>query len=92
VADWDWDQFDDVAPELQVALVRHAVDRRDARRERCHSCQRTPLVGERVYVDEADTVFCELCRALDPELGLRSHIVHGPEFGHTMRLTDRRVA
>jgi hypothetical protein len=90
VADWDWDQFDDVAPELQVALVRRAVNRRDAVRERCRGCRRTPLVGERVYVDQAGSVYCELCRALDPELGLRSHLVHGPEFGHTMRLTDRR--
>jgi hypothetical protein len=92
VADWDWDQFDDVAPELQVALVRRAVDRGDAVRERCHGCQRTPLVGERVYVDEAGTVYCELCRALDPEPVLHARLVHGPEFGHTMRLTDRRVA
>jgi hypothetical protein len=92
MADWDWDQFDDVAPELQVALVRRAVDRCDAVRERCHGCGRTPLVGERVYVDQSGAVYCELCRALDPETALRSHLVHGPEFGHTMRLTDRRVA
>jgi hypothetical protein len=92
VADWDWDQFDDVAPELQVALVRRAVDRCDSVRERCHGCHRTPLVGERVYVDPAGTVYCELCRALDPEPALRSRLVHGPEFGHTIRLTDRRVA
>ena len=43
-----------------------------------------------MYVDQGGSVYCELCRALDPELGLRSHLVHGPEFGHTMRLTDRR--
>jgi hypothetical protein len=92
VADWDWDQFDDVAPELQVALVRRAVDRRDELRERCLGCRRTPLVGERVYVDQAGSVYCELCRALDADLGLRSRLVHGPEFGHTMRLTDRRFA
>ncbi len=92
MADWDWDQFDDVAPELQVALVRRAVDRCDAGRERCQGCQRTPLVGERVYFDEGGTVYCELCRALDPDLGLGSRLVHGPEFGHTMRVTDRRVA
>jgi hypothetical protein len=90
VADWDWDQFDDVAPELQVALVRRAVDRCDAVRERCHGCRRTPLVGERVYVDQTGEVYCELCRAVDPEMGLRSRLVHGPEFGHTIRLTDRR--
>jgi hypothetical protein len=45
-----------------------------------------------VYIDRAEAVYCELCRALDPELGLRSELVHGPEFGHTMRLTDHRAA
>jgi hypothetical protein len=39
-------------PELQVALVRRAVDHRDAHRERCCACRRTPLMGERVYLDE----------------------------------------
>ena len=83
---------DSRAPELQVALVRRAVDQRDADRERCLSCRRTPLVGERVYLDEQGRLHCELCRALDPEPILRSQIVHGPEFGHTMRLTDHRAA
>jgi hypothetical protein len=91
VADWDWAQFDDVAPELQVALVRRAVDRCDAVRERCQGCGRTPLVGERVYIDQGGTAYCELCRALDgPRAAVRSHLVHGHEFGHTMKLTDRR--
>jgi hypothetical protein len=36
-------------------------------------------------------VYCELCRALDPDRQLESRIVHGPEFGHTIRLTDRRA-
>lgn len=65
---------------------------RDAARERCHGCRRTPLVGERVYLDEDSRLYCELCRALEPEPMLRSEIVHGPEFGHTMRLTDHRAA
>jgi hypothetical protein len=87
----DADYPDQGAPELQIALVRRAVDQRDAARDRCQACGRTPLVGERMYFDEAGTVSCELCRALDPELPLRSQVVHGPEFGHTMRLTDRRT-
>jgi hypothetical protein len=86
------DHSDRGAPGLQVALLRRAVDRRDAVRERCLTCQRTPLVGERVYVDDRGSVYCELCRALDPEPVLESRIVHGPEFGHTMRLTDHRAA
>jgi hypothetical protein len=80
------------AEGLQVALLRQAVDRCDAVRERCRACQRTPLVGERVYVDELGSVYCELCRALDPEPVLESRVVHGPEFGHTIRLTDHRAA
>jgi hypothetical protein len=78
-------------PELQMALLRRAVDSCDAARERCRTCGRTPLVGERVYFDPAGSVYCELCRALDPEPALSSKVVHGPEFGHTMRLTDRRA-
>ena len=88
----EMDHHDHVAPELQVALMRRAVGLRDAVRERCRTCRRTPLVGERVYMDPAGVVYCELCRALDPEPALRSRVVHGPEFGHTMRLTDHRAA
>jgi hypothetical protein len=83
---------DQGAPELQVALVRQAVGRRDANRERCLGCRRTPLVGERVYLDGHGRIYCELCRVLESELLVRSRIVHGPEFGHTMRLTDHRAA
>jgi hypothetical protein len=79
-------------PQLQVALVRRAVDERDALRERCHACGRTPLVGERVYVDSGGVLYCELCRVLEPEPFLESRIVHGPEFGHTMRVADHRAA
>ena len=83
---------DQRAPELQLALVRRAADRRDADSERCRGCRRTPLVGERIYLDEQGGVYCELCRALEHEPLVRSRIVHGPEFGHTMRLTDHRAA
>jgi hypothetical protein len=82
---------DQGSPELQVALLRRAFDEFEAALERCRTCGRTPLVGERVYFDPAGLVSCELCRALDPEPALRSKVVHGPEFGHTMRLTDRRA-
>ena len=86
----DRDHSERRAPALQVALVRRAVDHCDAMRERCAGCRRTPLVGERIYLSPEGTVFCELCRALDPDPPLESRIVHGPEFGHTMRLTDHR--
>jgi hypothetical protein len=87
----DWDYPEQGSPELQMALLRRAVDDCDAARERCQTCRRTPLVGERVYFGPAGLVYCELCRALDPEPALRSRVVHGPAFGHTMRLTDRRA-
>jgi hypothetical protein len=81
---------DSGAPKLQVALMRAAVDRCDAVRERCRGCGRTPLIGERVYLGERGELYCELCRAVEREPILESRIVHGPEFGHTMRLSDRR--
>jgi hypothetical protein len=79
-------------PELQVALVRRAADRSAADRERCRGCRRTPLIGERIYLGEQGELYCELCRALEPAPLVRSRIVRGPEFGHTMRLTDHRAA
>jgi hypothetical protein len=88
----DSDYLEHGDPQLQVALVRRAVDRRDAVRERCRACGRSPLVGERVYLDEGGVLYCELCRALEPEPFLESRIVHGPEFGHTMRVADHRAA
>lgn len=89
---WDSEYPDQGSPELQVALVRRAADRRDADRERCRGCRRTPLIGERVYLGEQGELCCELCRAFEPAPLVRSRIVHGPEFGHTMRLTDHRAA
>jgi hypothetical protein len=49
-------------------------------------------VGERVYVYGSGTIACELCRDRQREDPLESRIVHGPEFGHTMRITDQRAA
>jgi hypothetical protein len=37
-------------------------------------------------------LLCELCRHAQRDEPLRSRLVHGPEFGHTMRVTDRRAA
>jgi hypothetical protein len=38
------------------------------------------------------TIACELCRGRQHEDPLESRTVHGPEFGHTMRITDQRAA
>jgi hypothetical protein len=83
---------DNGTPELEIALLRRGVGLRDAGQERCAGCQRTPLVGETVYLDDRGFVFCELCRELEPLPPRESRVVHGPEYGHTMKLTDHRAA
>ena len=45
-----------------------------------------------MYVYDTGTVRCELCRALHRQRPIASRLVHGPEFGHTMRIIDRRDA
>lgn len=79
-------------PALELALLRHGVDELAACCERCSHCQRTPLIGERVYRYGSGTMLCELCRVTRRESPNSSHLVHGPEFGHTMRITDQRAA
>lgn len=79
-------------PDLELALLRRGVDQRVAGRERCEHCHRTPLIGERIYVYETGTMLCELCRRRHQEAPQRSRLVHGPEFGHTIRLSDQRAA
>jgi hypothetical protein len=78
--------------DLELALLRRGLDERLAGSERCTCCNRTPLVGERVYVYESGMIACELCRGSQRDSPLRTRMVHGPEFGHTMRITDRRAA
>ena len=78
--------------DLELALLRRGLDERLAGSERCTCCHRTPLVGERVYVYGSGTIACELCRGRQREDPLESRVVHGPEFGHTMRITDQRAA
>ena len=78
--------------ELELALLRRGLDERLAGSERCTRCQRTPLIGERIYEYPAGQIVCELCRGREHAAPQGSHIVHGPEFGHTMRITDQRAA
>lgn len=79
-------------PALELALMRRGVDDLAAGCERCARCRRTPLVGERVHIYESGAVLCELCRAVESQTPVGSRLVHGPEFGHTLRITDRRTA
>jgi hypothetical protein len=78
--------------ELELALLRRGLSERSAGSERCGNCSRTPLIGERVYEYGSGLIVCELCRVLQTEPPADSHIIHGPEFGHTMRITDQRAA
>lgn len=79
-------------PALELALLRQGVQRRDATRERCSRCRRTPLLGERIYVDEGGPVICALCRRGGAEPGLKSRVVHGPGFGRAIRILDQHAA
>jgi len=41
---------------------------------------------------ESGVIACELCRDRQRESPVQTRTVHGPEFGHTMRITDQRAA
>jgi hypothetical protein len=79
-------------PELEFALLKRSVDELVAGREHCGRCHRSPLIGERVYIYDSGAIACELCRSFQRATPTASRIIHGPEFGHTMRVTDRRAA
>jgi len=38
-----------------------------------------------------ERIACALCRPNRAEPPLQTRVVHGPEFGHTMRITDQRA-
>ena len=78
--------------DLELALLRRGVDELVAERVHCRRCQRTPLVGERMYLYAGGRVLCELCRRRESGEPAETQLVHGPEFGHSMRITDRRAA
>jgi LSD1 subclass zinc finger protein len=75
--------------QLELSLLRRGIDERAEHRERCGSCLRTPLVGERVYVSGPESIVCELCHFVGDE---PTRLVHTPAFGHTIRIIDQRAA
>jgi hypothetical protein len=79
-------------PELELALLRRGVDHLSAESECCDHCRRHPLIGERVYSYASGAVVCELCRTFERSSPASSRLIHGPEFGHTMRIIDQRSA
>ena len=77
--------------ELELALLRRGLNERSEGSERCGNCNRTPLIGERVYEYESSIV-CAVCRPALRQAPQGSRMVHGPEWGHSIRVTDRRAA
>jgi hypothetical protein len=76
--------------DLELALLRRGVDAMTADSERCGRCRRSLLIGERVFEYPSGAALCELCANRDHTAPSASHVVHGPEFGHTLRIIDRR--
>jgi hypothetical protein len=58
--------------------------------EQCVRCRRTLLVGEPVHVYENERIVCDICRSFELTSPLRVRLVHGPAFGQTIRIIDRR--
>jgi hypothetical protein len=76
--------------KLERFLLQRGVGSLTADRDRCTDCDRTPLVGERIYIYERQTgIVCELCSQLRRGIPLASEIVRHSELGHTVRLTAR---
>ncbi len=78
--------------DLELALLERGLDGVAATCQRCGHCHRTLLVGERVYLYESGAARCELCRSRERSEPSGSHTVHGPEFGHSLRIIDQRAA
>ena len=86
------DEWPRTMPALELELLRRGVEQRDAVRERCSRCRRTPLIGERIYLVDGGAVLCELCCASESEPPLRSRRVRGPALGRGIRVLDERAA
>lgn len=77
-------------PELELALMRRSLAGLAESIERCGRCHRTMLIGERVYEYASGRAVCALCRDRERAAPEQTHLVHGPEFGHTIRVVDHR--
>jgi hypothetical protein len=77
-------------PDFELALLRRSLGGFEA--ESCDGCHRAMLIGERVYEYESGAVRCALCRERAHADVIESHRVHGPAFGHSIRIIDRRAA
>ena len=78
--------------DLELALLKRGLDGLSASCQRCDRCHRAPLVGERIYLYDSGSARCELCRVRERTAPSGSRTVHGPEFGHSLRMIDQRAA
>jgi hypothetical protein len=81
--------LDTDSERLERHLLRRGVGDLTADRHRCADCNRTPLIGERIYIFEHGRLVCELCRPLRRTEPQASDLVRHSEHGHTVRLTAR---
>jgi hypothetical protein len=83
----------DVVPhsldDLERALLRNSVLRLEAGRDRCRTCHRSPLVGERMFVYANGRAVCELCRTVRPDEPAEVHLVRATSAGHTVLRVTR---
>ena len=80
-------------PPIESMLFRKSVGALASRRHRCVHCERTPLVGEHVYMYAAaggvERLVCELCRSLRREPPARTEVVHSVERDRCVRRRER---
>jgi hypothetical protein len=78
--------------QLELVLLRRGLEQRQAHGERCARCRRTPLLGERVFLTDGETMLCALCRMLEPGPPARWGLVHATRHGQAIRIDGRRAA
>jgi hypothetical protein len=75
---------------LELLLLRAAVEALEEDRSRCADCGRTPLAGEWVHLYDGRRrrLVCELCRMLRRDEPLQSMLVREGPTGN-VRITQR---
>jgi hypothetical protein len=69
-------------PDIAGILLRRSVGSLDSGRSSCATCNRTPLVGERLHEMDSGCLLCELCISALPEddrRTVRTQKVHASE-------------
>jgi len=71
---------------FELHLLRRSVGSQERDRHHCRECQRTPLIGERVFFYENDALVCELCRPRLRQSPQRSELMHSPEHERSVNV------